>query len=286
MLLALPIAAQAQVIYNGLPSSPTYNVPSQAYEATQTSEFGDEISLAGSSSLANVTIGLSDWAVASTYLDGSGNALPAYSSIASSLSTAGFTVPLTVNIYSVNNAGSTPAAGALLGSVTTNTLVAWRPEGVANPANPSDTSGWIAADGNYYHGLYTTASFNFSGQNIVLPNQVIVTLAFNTTNYGANPTGVVAPYDSLNFALGSAAPSVGSEVNPGTVFLNSSSPGQYNEGGANGSGALVQDTGWTGYVPAIEVTTAAVPEPSSWMLGLICAGLLVCLFKRTRAAQV
>jgi hypothetical protein len=57
-------APSPEVVYNALPSvSPQTNYPSQAFEATSTSEFGDYIHLGGTSRILNtVTVTMSDWA--------------------------------------------------------------------------------------------------------------------------------------------------------------------------------------------------------------------------------
>src|SRR5438045_9373767 len=63
-----PLAVGASVIYNSIPSPLPPNVPSLGYQATQTSEFGDLIQFGGASRvLKQVTLVMSDWALASDY---------------------------------------------------------------------------------------------------------------------------------------------------------------------------------------------------------------------------
>ena len=41
--------------------------------------------------------------------------------------------------------------------------------------------------------------------------------------------------------------------NPGAVFWNTITASWYTDGGASGVGIFRQDTGWTGYVPAVRL---------------------------------
>jgi|ERR1700677_755411 len=273
-LLLLTVQASAQVLYNSLPTAtPTYDAPagSLGFQADQTSEFGDEIGLTtGGDTVTGVTIGLSSWATASTFLNPDNSVKSAYSYLASSLTPTGYYVPLTLNIYNVV-AGSTPTVGSLITTQTVNTFVPWRPEN-----NPSNNDEWLAPDENYYPGLYSTVTFN---TNVILPQNVIVTLAFNTQNFGSSPTGLVGPYNSLNFALNTGN-SVGTDINSDAVFWNTSNASNYADGGASGVGTLRQDTTWTGQVPAIQVVTA--PEPSTYVLLGFGLGLLFMLRRSAR----
>ena len=106
---------------------------------------------------------------------------------------------------------------------------------------------------------------------MILPSDIVFGLAFNTQNYGAQPTGQAGPYDSLNYALVSSAPTVGTDVNSDSVFWNTSYQPWLTSGTAGVFGA---DTAWTGYVPAVSLDT--VPEPATLALvGLALAGAAV-----------
>ena len=111
-LLGIGSPAFASVIYNSIPAPLPGNVPSLGYQATQTSEFGDLISFAaGPRSLTDVTLVMSDWATESTY-----------EAVGTS---AGFNVPLTLNLYDVGPGNS---VGSVISSQTINAFVPWRPE--------------------------------------------------------------------------------------------------------------------------------------------------------------
>ncbi len=65
-VFTLPV--QCSTIYNNIPGPLPPNIPSLGYQANQTAEFGDLIMFAGTDrSLTQVTLVMSDWALASTY---------------------------------------------------------------------------------------------------------------------------------------------------------------------------------------------------------------------------
>jgi hypothetical protein len=250
LLIALvPVAFADTVIYNNIPSPLPANLPSEAYEAVQSGEFGGLIQFAGGSSaysLTTATVDMSDWAVAS-----------AYTPNGTTITAAGFYVPLTLSIY---NVGPGDTVGSLIGSDLIDALIPWRPA-----ASGSCGTGYLGSDGNCYNGSLSSVTFNLAGLSV--PDQVVYGLSFNTTDYGASPTGVAGPYDSLNFALSTSAPTVGSNPLPGTAYWETSTPGNYTDGGAGGVGTFRQDTDWAPYSGAIAFSDLSpTPEPSSLLL--------------------
>ena len=253
-------------IYNNIPSPLPPNLASQAYEATSSYEFGGLIQFAGGSltySLTSATVAMSDWALLSDWL---------WEVNGRTITTAGFDVPLTLNLYHV---GTSDTVGTFIDSDTVTAFIPWRPE----PSAGCGTA-WRASNGICYNGSLSTVTFDLTG--ITVPNEVIYGLSFNTTDYGIPPTGVAGPYDSLNFALSANQPSVGSNPLPDTAYWETSYAGFYADGGAGGVGTFRQDTGWTPDSGAIEFTTTT-PEPASF--GLIGLGLLgLGLAARRRAS--
>jgi hypothetical protein len=234
-----------------MPSPVPYNVFSLGYEATSTAEFGQGVQLAGAGGalLSQADVLMSDWALESTY-----------ETVGTS---TGFYVPLTLDFYEV---GPGDSVGSLFAIDTIDALILWRPE-----ASSSCTSGaWLAGDGNCYNGLAQVVTFDLGGLSV--PNQFIYGLAFNTTDYGADPTGVPGPYDSLNFGLigdgvDPVTPSVGSDLVANSAYWNTSYGPFYGDGGAGGVGTFRLDADdWEGFDPAVDFEGVSVPEPASILL--------------------
>lgn len=248
--VAAPVAAAETVAFSTMPDALAPNYASLGYQATSTDEFGDYIQLGGMDrALTTVSVGFSSWACET----GSG---------ATCATTPGatFTHPITVNIYDVNSAVVPPAVGALLATVTESTSIPFRPS-----ADPTCAGGsaWKASDGSCNNGVAFAADFDFSGTTV--PDDIIVTVAYNTGSHGESPLGVSGPYDSLNVILAPAAPTVGVDVTEDEVFWDSSHGPFYTDGGAAGTDTLRVDTGWSGYHGAmIEVgVTGATPAAGS-----------------------
>ena len=173
VVTACNAAAFAEVIYNSIPATLAANYTSQPYQAQQVSEFGDRVSFGGSArqlSSASVTMSMwgryEDWNVGGQYY-GTG----AYAG-------AGYTQSFTFNIY---NAGTGSTPGSLIGSVTQDKYIQYRP------------TVWASANG-----IAQNITFDLSGLGITLPESIVWGLAFNTQSYGASPTGANGPYNQLN----------------------------------------------------------------------------------------
>jgi hypothetical protein len=264
LLLAacFPLAMSAATIYSSIPSPLPPNVVSLGYQATQTSEFGDLIQLAGTGRvLTHVTLAMSDWALASDWPSFPGSTGPAWSH------------PLTLNLYTVDNSGANPAPGTLIATRTQTFAIPWRPP--ADPTCPGGT-GWRASDGNCYSGLAFTVTFDFTGT--VVPSQIIYGVAFNTQTWGYSPIGTPGPYVSLNFGLSTQPPTVGSNPFPDTAYWNTQTAANYADGGAGGLGVFRRDTGWTPFSGAISFEAQdAVEVPTLSPLGLLLLAFTLAL---------
>lgn len=240
----------SDVVYNALPSvSPERNYPSHAFAATSTSEFGDAVHLAGSNrKLSTVTLTMSTWAKYSEY-----SSNPTYSGNASS-----WTLPATLNIYS-NQFDENGTPTTKLASVTESITVPWRPEADATCPNTGYGAGfaWRNSEGTCYNGFAFNAEFDLSSTNVVVPDDIVVSLAFNTQVHGYAPTGLPGPYNSLNVAVPqSQTVSAGSDNNTDVVLVNSTWSGAYGDGGI--TGIFRKATDWGSYgTMAMQITAAA-----------------------------
>ena len=235
----IPLAG-ATIAYNHIPNPLPPNYPSLGYQATQTAEFGDLVTLSGTARRAgSVTVAMSDWAKHSDY--------PA-------MGASGFSHPITVNIYASNSG----ALGNLLGTVTQTFTIPWRPE--ADLTCPGGTA-WRASDTNCYNGFAFTIKLDFTSVPLTLPNDIIVGIAYNTNTWGYSPIGQSGPYESLNVGVVDGSPSAGTDVNPDAVFWNTMTAANYTDGGFGGVGTFRSDTNWSGYAPAFSVTTF-LPVPT------------------------
>lgn len=216
-----------KAVYNAIPSKVTGNVPSLGFEATQTTEFGDQVILEGTArTLQSMSVVFSSWGCES----GAWNT-------ADCVTTPGatFPVPLTFTIYE-DNAGF---AGDVLATRTETVNVKYRP---STSANCTDGKWYNSKDQTCYNGLAQTFKMTFPGL-ATLTNQVIWTVAYNTTHYGPVPIGQAAPcytetggcgYDSFNVGVESVpgAPFAGIDIAEGSAFRNG-----------------VMESDWDGYRP-------------------------------------
>lgn len=276
VLLVAPLAFADEVIYNSIPGSLPGNLVSEAFEAQSVSQFGELIEFGSgnsSYSLGSATVLMSDWAMESTWASDLGETIFPGTTITS----AGFTVPMTLNLYYVG-AGNT--VGSLIASGTVDAFIPWRPES----GGCADSTAYLASDGNCYHGSLSEVTFDLTG--ITVPDEIIYGLAFNTEAHGADPTGVDGPYDSLNFALPTSGDSVGSNPAAGSAYVNSTWTDGYSDGGAGGLGTFREDPNWASYEgngayeSGIEFTQT--PEPSSLLLLATGLGVLAGLCRKTR----
>ncbi|HEX4187277.1 MAG TPA: hypothetical protein VHY83_05205 [Solirubrobacteraceae bacterium] len=246
-------------IYNNIPSPLPPNVGSQAFQATQTGQFGGQVELAGPSlTKTTVTVALSSWACEK------GNWFEA---TCESEKGAKFSLPVTLHVYEV---GTLNAVGTQIASVTKTFKMPYRPSD-----SPRCTGGRWFAKGQCYHGKLFRVTFPLKG--VTLPSKAILSISFNTSNYGPEPQGAQpcttttegCPYDSLNIGLTEpaneanpepVAPSVGADPAPESAYHDSATAGNYCDKGLQGTGTFRLDSGvppcWTGYQPLFEMATS------------------------------
>ena len=260
---AVNAAAPNDVVYDSIGTNVPGSVPSEAFQATQTSEFGDLVQLApGQRVLDAATVEMVAWGCQT----GGG---------ASCVTTPGssFNHTLTFRVYSVAGTPGSPTVGDELLSFDKVAAIPFRPSADLVNCTGADLGKWFdAAASACRNGFAFPVTFDLAATNTVLPDQVIWTIAYNTSNYGANPIGPVCVagsncgYDSLNVGAdnrGSSTAFTGVDVDPDGAFLSSITPGQYCPPPPAVVGSLLNDTGcWGANRPMAKLTTMAFdPAP-------------------------
>jgi hypothetical protein len=241
------------VIYNSIDSPLPGNNASQSFEATQTSEFGNQIAFAGSARvLADVVATLSSWGCQSGNQGTANIGTISSPTPGSCVTTPGstFSEPVTLNIYGV---GANNAVGALIATDTQTFDIPFRPSalpdtGSCSATGSSDGTAWYdPVTSKCVHGYFTNITFSFG--HVALPNKVIYGIAYNTSDYGFQPYGDATTchsttagcgYDSLNVGYSTEPfqPSIGSDPNLGTDYLDGSYAPFYCDDGAGGTGTF------------------------------------------------
>ena len=248
-------AATPGVLYNSIESPLPGNVVSQSFEATQTTELGDAITLApGAGPLANVVVTMSSWGCqAGSWTNDTCATTPGSS----------FSVPITLNLYALGSGG---AVGALIGTDTQTFNIPFRPSADNAHCTGDQIGEWFdAASNSCFNGFANNITFDFSSQHLALPNSFIYGIHYNTSDYGSpafgdatacHGTSAGCGYDSLNVGLSSDGTDVtaGSDVFPGKLYENTGYAPYYCDNGAAGTGTFRLDSPGT--------DPAACPSPS------------------------
>jgi hypothetical protein len=239
-------ATSPKVTYNSIPKHVPGNVPSQPFQAQQTSEFGDSVTLRGTARhAASADIIMSSWGCESGNWD-----------LGNCVTTPGltFSLVITLRLYAVDPATGEPSGGALV-TKPQSFAIPFRPSADSVNCTGADAGKWFSqADATCYNGFATKIKFTGLG-GVVLPSNVIWTVAFNTSGYGADPQGYLTAcaqttagcgYDSLNVGTQSftGQPSAGTDVNPDEAVRRGLA-----------TDPLVLETGWAGYTPLATIRT-------------------------------
>ena len=234
-------------------------IASEGFECCSTKEFGDGLVFTKFGAQLNVvSVILSSWGCESGFW---------YSDNCLTTKGSNFEEPITANVYAVTTSPSgSPAPGQLLATQTDDFYIPYRPSANNQRCYGSALGAFVGpVDKKCDFGLSVRISFNFKNANVVLPQEAIVSVAYNTSDAGYNPYGQNTPcftgpggcgYDALNVSAWGNGGFVGGNVDPNGVFDNFGYPSNYCNGTGNGSGMLQLDTPcWTGYHPEIEVTS-------------------------------
>lgn len=235
-------------------------IASEGFECCSTKEFGDGLVFTKSGShLTQVSVVLSSWGCESGFWN-TDNCLTTPGS--------NFKEPVTVNVYSVTTSPSgAPAPGQLIASKTNEFYIPYRPSANNQKCFGSDIGKFFSpVDRKCVNGLAVRINFPFNRANVALPQEAIVTVAYNTSDAGYYPYGqgtqcFTGPggcgYDALNVSAWGNGGFVGSNVDPNGVFVNFGDSSFYCNQAGNGSGSLQLDTPcWSGYHPEIEVSAS------------------------------
>ena len=248
-VMAGTASASSTVIYNNIPSPKPANLPSWGFQATQTSEFGGQVEVApGAWKNPIVIVTMSSWGCQEgTWFEGN---------CKTAMGTK-FEWPITFNVYQVGPGNS---VGAKIASGSKVFKMPYRPS--ASPKCTGGDAGKWYAMGTCYNGKAFKISLGLKVAK--LPQKMIVSVAYNTSSYGDEPQGTQpcssttegCPYDSLNVAVreaGEGGPTVGSDPFPDSVYVNSTTAGNYcSNPGAVGTFGISEGC-WTEEQPAIEL---------------------------------
>ena len=208
-----------ETVYDALPSvSPATNYSSYGFQATSMAELGDSVKLGGVNRvLDTVTVTMSDWAKFSDY-----SSDPLYSG-----NSATWSHDITLNVYDANAIGANGAPTNKIATKTQSVAIPWRPE------VPTYT----------YNGIAFNVDFDLSDQATVLPEDVIVSVEFDTQSRGYTPTGVPGPYNSLNVAApANQAQTIGQDNDTNAAYVYTTNLPYYTDGLPYSS--FRNDTGW------------------------------------------
>ncbi|HEX9030209.1 MAG TPA: hypothetical protein VF834_00100 [Streptosporangiaceae bacterium] len=235
------------VAYNAMPFGVVNcYTAAQAFEATQTNEFGDEVKLASGTGtqLASLKVMFASYGCSVSGHWNTGATDPCVTAPG-----ATFSHDITANIYDPGNL-TKPIA-----TVTVNQTIPFRPSASAN-CTGADVGKWFnSVAGRCQNSIGTVLTFNFPTA-VSLPSVVVWTVAFNTTHFGTTPIGEGATcfssaggcgYDSLNVGATSfpGAPYAGTDVSEAEAFQSVGQP----------PGPLHAVTDYTGFRPLGEVIT-------------------------------
>jgi hypothetical protein len=238
-------ASSLTTIYNSIPRPLPGNIPSVSFEATGTSEFGDQVTFARRArTLKKVTVTMSSWGCQR----GHWNTGDCFTNPG-----ATFRHAITLNLYAVNGDQS---PGALIAKVTPTFTMPYRPSASTKCTGAFAGEWFDKKSETCFNGKAFTITFNLT---TVVPNNVIFGIAYNTTDYGYTPIGPATcpsggcPYDSLNVgAMGTVPPLVGTNPFPNDAYQDT----LYDSCSNGAITPFGLDAGcWGGFKPAVRFRT-------------------------------
>ncbi len=201
-------AGDTTVAYNAMPTDVVNCLnPGVAFEANQWNEFGDSVTLSSGTgrTLKSLIVDFQSFAcVTGTWDTGCGGGTT------TGVSPGTYTWPITANIYAADTTTGLPT-GSPLATETVNAQIPFRPN--SDSANCSSTpTKWFnplaPGGGACQNSIATTLTFDnwtFTGSS-TLPDQVVWTVAFNTSTSGYSPQGTQTPTCTLTAATTTQCP--------------------------------------------------------------------------------
>lgn len=237
--LALLLASQnlhAAVVFNQIPATLDLSYTSYSFTANRSRALGNYVQLAGTERYLNaVTVTMVTWAKQSDFIS---------STYADYTNAAGWSHYVEVVLYAVDNSGASPTLNYLASSGG-NVLIPWRPT-VVPPGYPeTGTSPYP------YEGFAFNLGFQFDG-SVQLPNQLVVSVNYDTQNFGYDPMGVPGPFNQLNVAADTyVTPTVGTDLGS-SVYVSQKNGTEY-------VSTLNGNSGGAG--PMFKIEASASPDP-------------------------
>jgi hypothetical protein len=248
----------ANVAYNSVVSDVMACPPldDEAFQATQTNEFGDAVGLAGTGNLQSITVTFRSWGCGDSGHWYSGDCV---TSANQSFSSTG--MDLRAHIYDTGGnviATSDPYTGTIPFRPSADSTHCQNPGIDANGGD--DTGKWYDAAANLcLNAVPVQIPFTFPTA-VAAPSQVIWTVSFNTSGFGDSPFGYSTAcatsgipagtpgcgYDSLNVGAWTYtnAPYSGTDLNADQLYHSTGNP----------PGPLAVQSGQTGRTPLAEIT--------------------------------
>lgn len=211
LLGSMSDTAKAAVVFNQIPANLDLSYTSYSFSANHSRAIGNYVQLAGSERYLNaVTVTMVTWAKQSDFSN---------STYADYSNTAGWNHYVEVVIYAVDNSGSSPVLNYVASSGG-DVLIPWKPT-VVPPGYPE-----TGVSPYPYEGYAFNLSFQFDG-SVQLPDQLVVSVNYDTQNYGYEPKGVPGPFNQLNVAADPAVtPTVGTDLTS-SIYVSQKSGADY-----------------------------------------------------------
>lgn len=246
MLPMQAASAAAEVVFDFIPSPLPGNVASYSYESWGVAEAGDGIAFStdGNQLLDHAKIVVSSWACEEGTGWAAENVVPCETTPGST-----FAVPITLNLYS-------PGL-SLIDSTTEVFNIPFRPSSNPECAETVNGQGWGP---DCFLGFAHVITFDLTG--VVVPDQIVYGVSWNTASYGYNPIGNTAECQTvqyagcdsslLNLGVEGTTPTNGVDESPVGAYQYAVFPSSYCDGGEGGTAVFRFDDGcWGGFNPLV-----------------------------------